>query len=141
VVCGTHPSFSPNTAIEVVGLIQASVDGRLRGLLGPYHQHVIDTFNTCSRGSTHRSLTDTGGGYNLRGAGFPHTTHGPFQSMVSIFHLRDPPGLQFNQVLPIKLKFEFKEPMVATWSFDHSAIYRGLLLCLAVTNGLQLLKG
>jgi hypothetical protein len=34
---GTHLSFSPNTAIKVVGLIQASVDGRLLDLLGPYH--------------------------------------------------------------------------------------------------------
>jgi hypothetical protein len=32
------------------------------GLLGSYHQHVISTFNTCSQGPTHRSLTDTGGG-------------------------------------------------------------------------------
>jgi hypothetical protein len=43
-------------------------------LLGPYHQHAIGTFNTCSRGPTHRSLTDTGRGYNLGGAGLPHTT-------------------------------------------------------------------
>jgi hypothetical protein len=41
------------------------------GLLGTYHQHVIGTFNTCSRGATHRSLTDTGGGYNLA------TSHSP----------------------------------------------------------------
>jgi hypothetical protein len=47
---GIRPSFSPNTAIEAVHLGQASVDGRLLGLLDPYHQHVISTFNTCSRG-------------------------------------------------------------------------------------------
>jgi hypothetical protein len=28
------------------------------------YQHAIGTFNTCSWGPTHRSLTDTGGGYN-----------------------------------------------------------------------------
>jgi hypothetical protein len=38
------------------------------------HQYAIGTFNTCSRGPTYRSLTDTGGGYSLGGAGFPHTT-------------------------------------------------------------------
>jgi hypothetical protein len=43
------------------------------GLLGPYHQHVIGNFNTCSQGPTHRSLTDIGGGYSLEGTGFPHT--------------------------------------------------------------------
>jgi hypothetical protein len=45
-------------------------------LLGPYHHHVIGTFNTCSRRPTHRSLIDTGGGYNLGGVGLPHT-HSP----------------------------------------------------------------
>jgi hypothetical protein len=43
---------------------QSSVDGRPLGLPGPYLQHAIGTFNTCSWGPTHRSLTDTGGGYN-----------------------------------------------------------------------------
>jgi hypothetical protein len=47
------------------------------GLLDPYHQYVISTFNTCSRGPTHQSLTDTGGGYNLRSVSFPHHTPWP----------------------------------------------------------------
>jgi hypothetical protein len=51
-------------------------------LLGSYHQHVISTFNTCSHRPTHRSLTDTGGGYNLRGADFPHHTPWPSRPMV-----------------------------------------------------------
>jgi hypothetical protein len=34
-------------------------------LLDPYLQHVISTFNTRSRGPTYRSLTNTGGSYNL----------------------------------------------------------------------------
>jgi predicted nucleic acid-binding Zn ribbon protein len=41
-----------------------SIDGRLLDLPDPYHRYAIDTFNTYSRGPTHRSLTDTGGGYN-----------------------------------------------------------------------------
>jgi hypothetical protein len=47
------------------------------------YQHAISTFNTCSRGPTHRSLTNTGGGYNLWGTGLPHTTLWPSQSIVS----------------------------------------------------------
>jgi hypothetical protein len=41
---------------------------------GPIYQHAIGTFNTCLRGPTHRSLTDTGGDYSLGGASFLHTT-------------------------------------------------------------------
>jgi hypothetical protein len=55
---------------------QAPVDNRLLGLPGPYHRYAIGTFNTCSRGTTERSLIDTGGGYNLGGTGLPHT-HSP----------------------------------------------------------------
>jgi hypothetical protein len=62
-------------------------------LTGPIYQHAIDTFNTCSQGSTHRSLTDTGGGYNLGGAGSPHTTPRLSQLAVSTFHLKALPDL------------------------------------------------
>jgi hypothetical protein len=101
----TRLSFSPNTAIEAVGLSQSSVDGRLLGLLGSYDQHAIDTFNTCSRGPTHRSLTDKGGCYNLGGAGLPHHTLQPFQPTVFTFHLRAPLGLRLSiKSLPPDLK-------------------------------------
>jgi hypothetical protein len=86
----------PRQPMKQWGQSQASIDSRLLGLLDPYHQHAIGTFNTCSWGPTHRSLTITGGGYNLGGPGFPHTTPWPFQPVVSPFHLRAPPGLQFN---------------------------------------------
>jgi hypothetical protein len=75
---------------------------QLLQLSRPYHEYAIDILNTCSRGSTRQSLTDTGGGYNLGGAGLPHTTHRPSQLAVSTFHPRALPGLQFNQVLPTK---------------------------------------
>jgi hypothetical protein len=107
-------------------------------LTGPIYQHAIGTLNTYSWGTTYLSLTDTGGGYNLRGAGFPHTTTRPSQLMVSTFHLRAPPGLQFNQTLPKVPKFKFKDPMATTWSSDHSAIYRDLHLHLAIANDLSL---
>jgi hypothetical protein len=65
-------------------------------LLGPYLQHVLSTFNTCSRGPTHRSLTDTCGGYNHKGADLPH--HSPRPSRLTVFHfpLMAPPGLRLT---------------------------------------------
>jgi hypothetical protein len=35
----------------------------------------------------------------------------------------------------------FKEHMAASWSSDHSAIYRGLHLCLVIVNDLSLAVG
>jgi hypothetical protein len=59
--------------------------------------------------------------------------------------LRFPPkGLIRSPVYyisPTKPKFRFKEPMAATWSFNHSAIYRNLHLCLAKANDLSLAIG
>jgi hypothetical protein len=102
---GSVPSFSSEPTIKAVGKSQASVDNQLLGLPDPYHRHAIGTFNTCSWGSTHRSLNDTGGGYNLGGADLPHTTPQPSQPVVSTLHLRAPPGLRLRiQPLPIDLE-------------------------------------
>jgi hypothetical protein len=60
---GLYPVSLPSQPMKL-DLSQASIDDKVLGLLGPY-QHAIGMFNTCSRGPTHRSLTDTGGGYNL----------------------------------------------------------------------------
>jgi hypothetical protein len=80
---------------------------QLHQLTESIYQHAIGTFKASSRGPTHRSLIDTGRGYNLGGAGFPHTTPQPSQPMVSTFHLRAPSGLRLsNQPLPIDLKRE-----------------------------------
>jgi hypothetical protein len=68
-----YPVSLPEANIKAVGIKPPSVDDRLLGLLGLY-QYAIGTFNTYSQGLTHRSLTNTGGGYNLEGADFPHTT-------------------------------------------------------------------
>jgi hypothetical protein len=70
------PSFSPEPANEAGGMSQAPAGDQLLGLLVSYHRHAIGTFNTCSRGPTHWSLTDTGRGYNLGGASSPDT-HSP----------------------------------------------------------------
>jgi hypothetical protein len=87
---GSIPSFSPKPTNEVVDLSQASIEDKLLGLLGPYHQHMIDTFNTCSRGCTHQSLTDTGGGYSLEDVSFPHITPRPSQPAVLPFSPKGP---------------------------------------------------
>jgi hypothetical protein len=110
-------------------------------LTRPIYQHVIDTFNTCSRGATHRSLTDTGGGYNLGCADFPHSTLRSSQPVIFTFQLRTPPGLQLNYIPPIKLKLSFKEYMAVTRSFDHLTIYHNLPLRVAIANDLFLAIG
>jgi hypothetical protein len=68
------------------------------GLLGTYHQYVISTFNTCSWGPTHRSLTDIGRGYNLTGVGFLHHTPQPSQLMVLHFPLVALPSLRLTNL-------------------------------------------
>jgi hypothetical protein len=137
-ICGSPSSFSPTLNQWSSGESQSSIGSRLLGLLGPYHQYAIGTFNTCSRGPIHRSLIDTGGGYNLEGTGFSHTTHWPSQVAVSTFYLRDPPDLQFNHASSTKPNCKFKEFMAAPWSSDHSAIYCGLHLCLTIAKDLSL---
>jgi hypothetical protein len=134
-------SFSPEPANEAGGISQASDGDQLLDLPGPYHRHTIDTFNTCSWGPTERSLTDTGGDYNLGGAGLPHTHSPIFLISCLYFPLVAPPGLQFNQVLTTKPRVDFKGPMTTTWSFDHSTIYYSLHLRLAIANDLSLVVG
>jgi hypothetical protein len=103
-ICGSVPGFSFETANEAGGISQAPDDNQLLGLPGLYHRHAIDTFNTCSWGSTKWSLIDTGGGYNLGGAGSPHTHSPTFPTSCPHFPLMASPGLQFNQVLTTKPK-------------------------------------
>jgi hypothetical protein len=62
---GPHPVSLLCSTKEEVGLSQAYIDSKLLSLPGSYHRHAIGTFNTCSWGLTHWSLTDTSEGYNL----------------------------------------------------------------------------
>jgi hypothetical protein len=136
---GPYPVSLSNQPInEALNWSQASIDDKLLGLLGLYQQHTISTFNTCSWGPTHRSLTDTRRGYILGGAVFLHITPWPFKPVVSPFHPRAPLSLQFNHEPSIKPNITFKEPMATPWSSDNSAIYRGLHLLLAIANDLSL---
>jgi hypothetical protein len=74
---------------------------QLHHLTEPIYQNVIGTFNACSWGPAHQSLTDTGRGYNLGSAGFSHITPRSFQPTVFTFHLRAPLGLRVSiQSLP-----------------------------------------
>jgi hypothetical protein len=104
---GSVSSFSTTTANEAVGKCQASIDNWLLGLPGPY-QHAIGTFNTCARGPTHRSLTDSGEGYNLEGSGFPRTTPQPSQPAVFTFHLRARPVSSLTKFYQLNQSVEFK---------------------------------
>jgi hypothetical protein len=93
---GSVPSFSPEPTNEAVEKAKTSINSRLLGLLGPYHRYAIGTFNTCSWGPTERSLIDTGGGYNLRGAALPRTHSSIFPTSCPHFPLVAPAGLHFN---------------------------------------------
>jgi hypothetical protein len=118
---GLYPVSLPRLPLKKWGQSQPSVDGRLLGLPDPYIRHEISTFNTCSRGPTHRSLTNIDGCYNLGGAGFHITLSDLPSRRSSAFHLRAPPGLKLSN-LNISLKWKWCEaPVTDQWSFDHSA--------------------
>jgi hypothetical protein len=99
---GSVPSFSPKPANKAGGVSQVPNDDQLLGLPGPYHRHAIGMFNTCSWGPTERSLTDTGGGYNLECASLPHTHSLTFPTSYLPFPLVAPLGLHFNQAPLLK---------------------------------------
>jgi hypothetical protein len=58
--------------------------------ISPAYDRYVQYF---SQGPTHRSLTDIGGGYNLGGAGLPHTHSLTFPTSCLHFPLMAPPGL------------------------------------------------
>jgi hypothetical protein len=91
VACGAHLSFSPQHNHWSSALKPNICWWTCYiGLLCPYHQHMLSTFNTCSQGPTHRSLTDTGGGYNLWDGGLPQHTSWPSQPTVLHFPPKGP---------------------------------------------------
>jgi hypothetical protein len=94
---GTYPVSLPRQLLKQWRQSQPSIDNRLLGLLGLYLWHVIDMFNTYSRGSTHRSLIDTGDGYNFEGVDFPDHTPQPSQPMVLYFLPKGPVRSQVIQ--------------------------------------------
>jgi hypothetical protein len=103
---GTHRSFSPkhnHWSSALKSNIYWWTD--YMGLLGPYHLHVFSTFNTCSWGPTHRSLTDIGESNNLGGAGFHITFPDLPNWRSSTFHQRASIGLRLiNPTITAELK-------------------------------------
>jgi hypothetical protein len=105
---GPYSASLPEAIIEAMGVKPPSVDGSLLGLLGTYTSMRSVHSILAHGGPTDQSLTDTGGGYNLRGAGFSYHTTRPSQPMVSTFHLRVPPDLQLNKIPPLDPNFKIK---------------------------------
>jgi hypothetical protein len=133
VAYGTRPSFSPKIAIEVVGLSQAPVDGRLLGLPGSYHRHAIGTFNTCSRVPTPRSLTDTGECYHIENLRIATTLSPPFPSEGST----DPPnGPAWSQIIHnnYQLNWRGKQALNLVSGSLHSTSTITYSLCIAWSN-------
>jgi hypothetical protein len=75
---------------------QTSIDSMLLGLPDLYHRYAIGTFNTYSRGPIHRSLTDTGGAYNLVGASSPTALPDLRNRQSYTFHPMAPSGLRLS---------------------------------------------
>jgi hypothetical protein len=84
---GPYLASLPSQPMKQWGQIQASISDRLLGLLDPYHQHTIGTFNSCSRVPTPRSLIDIGGSYHIKNIKIATTLSLPFPSEGST----DPP--------------------------------------------------
>jgi hypothetical protein len=99
--------FLPHDSLGVGERRFGQVVIQLHRLTGPIYEHVIGTFNICSRGPTRRSLTDTSRGYNFGGADFPHKTLWPSQTMVSAFYLRAPPDLRLSILI---------HPIITNWT-------------------------
>jgi hypothetical protein len=99
-----HQLIDPQVRTQFLSRANQWSSGESQNIPGTYHRHAIGTFNTCLRGPTHRSLTDTGGGYNLGGAGLPHTHSSTFPTSWLHFSLRALLGLEFNQALPTEPK-------------------------------------
>jgi hypothetical protein len=115
---GPHPVSLLLTTIEAVEKVKHLLATSYIDLLGPYHQYVTSTFDTCSRIPNPRSLTNIGGGYNLGGASFPHHTPRPSQLMVLRFPLRAPPGLTLTCTTKASSKLRVKH-LAVEWPPCH----------------------
>jgi hypothetical protein len=131
---GTHLSFSPKIAIEVVGLSQTPMDDPLLGLQGLYHRHTIGTFNTCSWVPTHRSLTDTGGGYHIQNLRISTTLSPLFPFEGSIDPPNGPARSHIIQTIFTKLIGEGISPKSREWE-PPLDFYHNLPSKHSITNG------
>jgi hypothetical protein len=88
--------FLPHDSLRVGERGFGQVVTQLYQLTAAIYQYVIGMFNTYSWGPTRRLLNNTGNGYNLGGAGFPHHTPRPSQPTVLHFPPKDPTRSQVN---------------------------------------------
>ncbi len=102
-----YPVFLPRQSFKQWGQSQPSFDGWLLGLPGPYPRHVISTFNTFSRGSTHWFLIDIGGGYHRGALNLWSRPLSTFPSSILYFSLIVAPGFNFFQHLNHLAKFTY----------------------------------
>jgi hypothetical protein len=86
----------PQQPLKLWGKVKHLLVTSYINLLNLYLQHMISTFNTYSQGPTHQSLTNTDGGDNLRGVGFPHHTLCPSQPTVIRFSPMAPPNIRLT---------------------------------------------
>jgi hypothetical protein len=93
---GFHLVSLPDQPLKQWGKAKHPLTSGYIGLLGPYLQHVISMFNTCSRVPTHQSLIDTDGSCNLGGVGFPQQSPSPSQPTALLFLLRVPSNLRLT---------------------------------------------
>jgi hypothetical protein len=101
---GLSPIFSLNTTVETVMKGKHLLTNRIYQFNGPYLQHVISTFSIARGEAINRSLTDIGGGYNLRGVDFPQHSTRPSQLTVLCF---PPKGLIRSQI---------NHPTITNWT-------------------------
>jgi hypothetical protein len=94
----------PSQPMKQWGQSQASINGRLLGLLSPYHQYAIGTFNTCSRGPTERSLINTGGGATTLEVTAFHVPLPDLPDQMSPLSPSGPARSPFKQVLTTRPK-------------------------------------
>jgi hypothetical protein len=124
----------PHDSLRVEERGFAQLVTQLHQLIGLIYQYTIGTFNACSWGPTHRSFTDTSGGYNLGGVSFPHHTPRPFQPAVSTFHLRAPPGLRLS-IQSLLKHLEREQPLNLASGSLHSTSIISYHLSIACANG------
>jgi hypothetical protein len=126
---GTRINFSPNPTIEVVGLSQASIDGKLLGLLGPFHQHATCMFNTCSRGANPSVLNQHRRGLQFWRCRLTTSHSSTFPTIGLPFPPKGPTRSQvINQLITIRTKsHEWEPPLDSTVTYHLSIAWANIV--------------
>jgi hypothetical protein len=135
------PSFSPGPANEAVGAKPSiyqwpatRVPGPITQVCDRYVQYLLAGANRTVLNRHRRGLQP----WRCRLS----TYHSPtFPTSCLPFPLVVPPSLHLIKFHQLNQSVEFKDPMAAMWSFNHSAIYHSLHLRQAIANDLSLVEG